>query len=91
MTELDQNIMNNTNNVAQTNSIENNEQNIEEQFEDFEERNHTVPTNGRRNSDDTVYNEGIITHVYDNSISYIDSEIHIDGDTHVYRNGHTIN
>ena len=48
----------------------------------------TVPTNERRDSDDTVYEE-TIAHVYDNSISYIDSEIHIDGDTRVYRNGHT--
>ena len=55
-----------------------------------EHRNIAHSRNGRRNgslrysvSDDTF------AQPYDNSISYIDSEVHIDGDTRFYTNGHT--
>ena len=55
-----------------------------------EHRNNAHSRNGRRNgslrysvSDDTF------AQPYDNSISYIDSEVHIDGDTRFYTNGHT--
>lgn len=50
-----------------------------------ESRNNTLTRNGT-DFEDSVTN----THVYDNSIAYIDSEIHIDGDTSVYTNGRTL-